>query len=69
MPAETLAGAACGALRTPLPSRRLALGLPPETTALGGLSPLAQRNLLRLVHNAPKIARTTRVPLTPTHES
>ena len=69
MPAETLAGAASATLLASLPAGRLTLGFALQTTALGGLAPLAQGNLLRLVHNAPKIARTTRMPPTPTHES
>lgn len=69
MAAETLACGASAALWAPLPAGRFTLSLPPQTTALGSLAPLAQGNLLRLIHNAPKIARTTRMPLTPTHES
>jgi ABC-type sugar transport system ATPase subunit len=59
---------ASAALWTPLPGSRLTFGLPLQATALGGLAPLAQSNLLRLVHNPPKIARTTHRPPTP-HES
>jgi len=68
-PAETLARAASATLLASLPTGRLTLGFALQTATLGRLAPLAQGNLLRLVHNAPKIARTTRVPLAPTHES